>query len=116
MLMKTNLKLTKGCDDMFSNNEEIIQQNNRTNGKIEKVTKCWWIKVNTKPVRMHMLDGALFPHLMTFSYTVNGKKYKKTKYIGLREGLIGIFGMVNVYYDKDKPSRCAIRLLGDEAI
>ena len=44
---------------MFSNNEEIIKQNNRTNGKIERVTKCWWIKVNTKPVRMHMLDDAL---------------------------------------------------------
>ena len=101
---------------MFSNHEEIIKQNNRTNGKIEKVTKCWWIKVNTKPVRMHMLDGVLFLYLMTVSYTVNGKKYKKTKYIGLRKDTIGIFGTVNVYYDKDKPSRCAIRLLGDEAV
>ena len=99
---------------MFSSNEEIIKQNNRKNGKVEKVTECWWIKVNTKPVRMNMLDGALFPYLMKVSYTVNGKKYKKTKYIGLRKDTIGIFGTVNVYYDKNKPSRCAIRLLGDE--
>ena len=99
---------------MFSMDEAIIQQNNRTNGKIEKVRKCWWIKVNTKSVRMPMLDGALFPYFMTVSYTVNGKKYKKTKYIGLRKDLIGIFGTVNVYYDENKPSRCAIRLLGDE--
>lgn len=91
-----------------------ISNENRTNGKIEKVTKCWWIKVNKKPVRINALDGALFPHLMTVSYAVNGKKYKKTKYIGLKEGLIGIFGTVNVYYDKSKPSRCTIRLLGDE--
>ena len=101
---------------MFSNNEEIIKQNNLTKGKIEKVTKCWWIKVNTKPVRMSGLDGALFPYLMKVSYTVNGKKYKKTKYIGLRKDLIGIFGTVNVYYDEKKPSKCAIRLLGDEVI
>jgi len=100
---------------MFSNNEEIIKQNNLTKGKIEKVTKCWWIKVNTKPVRMSGLDGALFPYLMKVSYTVNGKKYKKMKYIGLRKDLIGIFGTVSVYYDKDKPAKCAIRLLGDEA-
>ena len=93
-----------------------ISNENRTNGMIEKVTKCLWLKFNTKPVRMNTLDGALFPYLMTVSYTVNGRKYKKTKYIGLREGLIGIFGTVNVYYDKNKPSRCAIRLLGDETI
>ena len=86
----------------------------RTTGKIIKVHKCWWLKVNKNPVRLNGLDGALFPHLMTVSYSVNGKKYKKTKYIGLREKLIGIFGMVNVYYDKNKPSTCTIRLLGDE--
>ena len=60
----------------------------RTTGKIIKVRKCWWIKVNKKPVRLNGLGGALFPHLMTVSYSVNGKKYKKTKYIGLRENLI----------------------------
>lgn len=96
----------------MSRKEDIISQNNCTPGKIEKVTKCWWIKVNSKPVRMNSLDGALFPHLMTFTYSVNGKKYKKTKYIDLRENLIGIFGTVDVFYDKDKPSRCAIQLLG----
>ncbi len=96
----------------MSRKEDIISQNNCTLGKIERVTKCWWIKVNSKPVRMNSLDGALFPYLMTFTYSVNGKKYKKTKYIGLRENLIGIFGTVDVFYDKDKPSRCAIKLLG----
>ena len=98
----------------MSKSDKIIEQNNIAKGTIQKVTKCWWIKVNKKPVRLNGLGGALFHHLMTVSYSVNGKKYKKTKYIGLRENLIGIFGTVNVYYDKDKPSRCAIRLLGDE--
>ena len=96
----------------MSRKEEIIAQNNCTPGKIVKVKKCWWIKVNSKPVRVNGLDGAIFPHLMTYTYSVNGKKYKKTKYIGLRENLIGIFGTVDVFYDKDKPSRCAIQLLG----
>lgn len=97
----------------MSRNEEIIAQNNCTKGKIEKVTKCWWMKVNKKSARINSLDGALFPHLMTVTYSVNGKKYKKTKYIGLRENLIGIFGTVDVFYDKDKPSRCVIKLLGE---
>jgi len=92
--------------------KDIILQNNCTTGKIEKVIKCWWLKVNSKPVRMNGFDGALYPHLITFTYFVNGKKYKKTKYIGLRENLIGIFGTVDVFYDKEKPSRCAIQLFG----
>ncbi len=96
----------------MSRNEEIIAQNNCTTGKIEKVTKCWWVKINKKPVRINCFDEALFPHLMTVTYSVNGKKYKKTKYIGLRESLNGIFGTANVFYDKNKPSRCAIQLLG----
>lgn len=86
-----------------------ISNENRTNGKIEKVTKCWWIKVNEKPVRLHSLDGAAFPHIMTFTYEVDGVQYKKRKYIGLRIDTIGIFGNVDVYYDKDKPSKCAIK-------
>ena len=90
-------------------NKDLI----RTTGKILKVHKCWWLKVNKSPVRINDLDGALFPHLMTVSYSVNGKKYKKTKFIGLRENLIGIFGTVDVFYDKDKPSRCTIKLLGE---
>ena len=90
--------------------DKIIAQNNLTKGTIKKVTKCWWIKVNTKPVRLHALDGAIFPHIMTFTYTVNGIEYKKRKYISLRADTIGIFGNVDVYYDKDKPSRCAIKL------
>ena len=90
-------------------NKDLI----RTTGKILKVHKCWWLKVNKSPVRLNGVDGALFPHLMTVSCSVNGKKYKKTKFIGLRENLIGIFGTVNVFYDKDKPSRCTIKLLGE---
>ena len=67
-------------------------------------------KINTKPVRMHALDGAIFPYIMTFTYEVDGIQYKKRKYIGLRADAISIFGNVDVYYDKDKPSKCAIKL------
>ena len=94
----------------MSKSDRIIEQNNITKGTIQKVTKCWWIKVDQKSVRLHSLDGATFPHIMTFTYEVDGVQYKKRKYIGLRADAIGIFGNVDVYYDKDKPSRCEIKL------
>jgi len=93
----------------MSKKDKIISQNNVVKGTIKKVRKCWWIKVNKKPVRTHAFDGALFPHIMTFTYTVDGIEYTKRKYIGLRADAIGIFGNVDVYYDKEKPSKCAIK-------
>lgn len=92
----------------MSRDEKIIAQNQIAIGTIQKVTRCWWIKVNQKPVRMHALDGAVFPHIMTFTYIVDGVRYKKRKYVGLTAETIGIFGSIDVYYDKKKPSRCAV--------
>ena len=86
------------------------QYEGHTQGTVTKVYKCWWLKVNTKAVRTHALDGAKFPHIATVTYTVDGKAYKKHKYIGLEENTVAIIGTVDVYYDKDKPSKCNIKL------
>ena len=61
----------------MSKSDRIIEQNNVAKGTIRKVKKCWWIKVNQKSIRLHALDGATFPHIMTFTYEVDGIKYKK---------------------------------------
>ena len=48
-------------------------------GTVVSVKKQWWLKVNTKPVRMHALDGATFPHIVTVKYTVDGNEIVKKK-------------------------------------
>ena len=35
-----------------------------TIGTVLSVAKQWWLKVNTKPIRMGALDGATFPHII----------------------------------------------------
>lgn len=94
----------------MAKSDRFIAQNNVVKGTIQKVTRCWWIKANTKSARLHGLDGAISPCVMTFTYEVDGVQYKKRKHIGLSVDTIGIFGNVDVYYDKDKPSRCVIKL------
>ena len=37
---------------------------NETNGTVIAVAKQWWLKVNTKPIRMGSMDGAIFPHII----------------------------------------------------
>ena len=39
----------------------------KTAGTVVSVKKQWWLKVNTKPIRMNTLDGATFPHIIKVS-------------------------------------------------
>lgn len=33
-------------------------------GTVISVKKQWWLKVNAKRVRLHAMDGAMFPHIV----------------------------------------------------
>ena len=68
---------------MLSKRKRLIAQNNRTEGTIISLKKCWWLKINTKPVRSHSLDGAVFPYIINFKYNVNDTEYNGKKFIGI---------------------------------
>ena len=50
-----------------------------TIGTVLSVAKQWWLKVNTKPIRMGALDGATFPHIIKVQYVVDENTYTKRK-------------------------------------
>ena len=83
-------------------------QQRETMGTVVSVIKQWWLKVNTKPVRTGPLDGAVFPHIIKVSYTVNGTEYSKRKWIGAGSPVPGIGTAVKVIYDEEKPSKAKI--------
>ena len=60
----------------------LLKYPEQTTGTVISVKKQWWLKVNTKPIRMHMLDGATFPHIIKVQYEVGGIPYIKRKWIG----------------------------------
>ena len=37
-------------------------------GTVISVKKQWWLKVNAKRVRLHAMDGAMFPHIVKVEY------------------------------------------------
>ena len=82
----------------------------KTIGRVVKVHKCWWIKVNTKPVRKHAWDGAMFPHIITVEYEANGQSYTKRKFLNYNITCSKVCSNVDVYYDKEKPSRITLSL------
>lgn len=82
-----------------------------TKGTVVTVTKQWWFKVNTQPMRSHPLDGAVFPHVIKVQYTVNGTVYTKRKWIHAGCFVPSVGQKVTVVYDADKPKRASIKLL-----
>ena len=82
--------------------------NIETNGKVVSVSKQWWLKVNTKAVRMHALDGAIFPHIIKIRYTVNGKEYIKRKWIKASYTVPAVGSSVKLVYSENKPTRADV--------
>lgn len=79
-----------------------------TTGTVLSVAKQWWLKVNTKPVRMHALDGATFPHVIKVKYTVDGKDYIKRKWISAGSPIPSVGSSVKVIYAGNKPSKAKV--------
>ena len=81
-----------------------------TTGTVISVAKQWWFKVNTKPIRMGTLDGAVFPHVIKVQYAVEGNTYTKRKWIGAGKAVPAIGSEVTVRYHSGKPGKAKILL------
>ncbi len=80
----------------------------QTTGTVIAVAKQWWLKVNTKAVRMHPLDGATFPHIIKVKYTVNGTEYTKRKWLHAGWPVPEVGATVQVVYSSGKPAKAKI--------
>lgn len=80
----------------------------KTTGTVISVKEQGWLKVNTKPVRMHALDGATLPHIITVKYFVNGQEYTKRKWIKACDTPPALDSKVTVMYDENKPSKSKV--------
>ena len=79
-----------------------------TTGKVIAIQKQWWLKINTKSVKTHALDGAIFPHIIKVQYCVNGKDYIKRKWIGANCHVPSVGSSVAVRYCEEKPGKAKV--------
>ncbi|MBR6791011.1 MAG: sugar ABC transporter permease [Oscillospiraceae bacterium] len=77
----------------------------KTTGTVISAAKQWWLKINTKPVRTHSLDSAIFPYIIKVSYTVEGTEYTRRKWIGAGKPVPAPGSSVTVIYPNDKPGK-----------
>jgi len=81
-----------------------------TTGTVISVARQWWLKVNTKPVRLHALDGATFPHIIKVQYAADGRDYTCRKWIHAGWPVPDKGSSVRVFYREDKPSKARLEL------
>ena len=89
---------------------DIMAQESCVQGCVTGVKRCWWLKINTKPVRRNGLDGAVFPHTVFFRYSVDGTQYQGSRYVSWRVKCPGIGDTITVYVDRDRPEKYAVKL------
>lgn len=87
--------------------DKILAKNHHVMGTVTKVERCWWYKVNTKPIRLHGLDGSVFPHIITFEYTVDSIPYQGKLFIWVRYRCPQKGESIDVYYDPERPKQYA---------
>lgn len=80
----------------------------QTEGVVTEVKTCYWLKVNTKPVRRSAIDGALFPHIIHFTYGVGGQTYKGKRYVNWNKRCPVKDERITVHYEREKPEKYAV--------
>ena len=81
-------------------------------GTITAVSRCWWLQVNTKPIRRFSGDGAVYPSIITFSYRVDSVPYVGKLYIPHRYRVPQAGETIDVSYDPANPKKYACRPFG----
>lgn len=81
-----------------------------TTGTVISAVRQWWLKINRRVGRLHGMDGAEFPYLVSVRYAVDGKTYTCRQFVGAGGYVPGVGSAVRVLYRADKPSRARLAL------
>lgn len=90
--------------------ERLIWEKEKTTGTVVSAKLCWWLKINTRPVRAHALDGAAFPQIIKIRYSVNGHEYVKRKFLRPTRAPLSAGTTVKVFYQESNPKEFRIEI------
>ena len=82
----------------------------KTTGVIISAKTCWWLKINTKAIRVHALDGSVFPQILKVRYTANGEERTKRKLLRPVRAPLSVGTTVKVFYQENSPNKFRIEI------
>lgn len=80
-----------------------MKEKNNVDGRIIKINKLWWLKINKKNFRTSPHDGATFSYKVRIEYTVNDRKYERSRFIYWSNDSVNIGDSVIVTYEQNNP-------------
>ena len=80
----------------------------QTEGTVSEVKTCYWFKVNTKAIRTRPGDGALYPHIVHFTYRVAGQTYSGKRWVNWNRRSPVKGEKLTVYYEEAAPEKYAV--------
>ena len=89
---------------------KIIELGCHTMAEVSEQKTLWFIKINTKAVRSGPMDGATFPGLIYFTYTVEGVDYKGCRLVSPNDRCPIKGERIRVYYSPDEPTKYAVKI------
>lgn len=90
----------------------ILAKGRSAEARVTGVSRCWWLTVNTKPLRRYSGDGAVYPYIITFVYPVGSISYEGKRYIPIRYRVPQVGETINIYYDPERPGNYACYAFG----
>lgn len=93
---------------MRKKDQRLVAYGVRTEGRVIAVKTCWWLKINTKPVRLHSLGGAVFPHIITYSYEADGVQFIAKRYVSYKKLCPCAGADIPVYYYPSNPKNSCV--------
>lgn len=99
-----------GVTGMFGfSTDKIFAKGRKTAGRVTSVKTGWWLTVNKTALRVNNAESA-HPHVVSFCYSVQGKKYFGRRYLSAANVSPEINDNITVYYDPDNPHKYAVQL------
>ena len=92
--------------------DAILAKDYSVQTTVSDVYRCWLLRINTKPVRRFSGDGAIYPHIISFTYEVDGTAYEGKLWIPVRYRVPARGETIAVYYDPEKPDNYACYAFG----
>lgn len=80
----------------------------KTEGTVTEVRTCYWFRVNTKPVRRYSGDGAVYPHIIHFTYQVGAQAYAGKRWVHWNRRCPVKGEVITVHYEENAPEKYAV--------
>ena len=91
----------------FLKENRIIGMGHAVTGQVTALKTCWWKRSNFWSMHGEGKRQVFYPHLLTFTYQVEGRSYTCQKNCSWNVLCPDVGEEITVYYDPAAPERCA---------